>query len=227
MMCKSFDELTHSNTATASRFVILESKWSGGKRTQKREWIANPIENQHISGRAAVIGSATDLHKFDFKILQRHRGGLLGTLKLQTYGTGEIAQHMRLDFAVEDKTETIDQLIEHNYYENNVVYTTAKNCIAHPGEFYLIPLRPRLLLPALPVYLAAFDGHNEMFMLGYTKDTVYENPNWYNHVQEVIDAYPGIKFYFVGEPTNIPDVWLNSANTQTMPYRDFIGYCDV
>ena len=38
-------------------FVITESRWSGGKKTQNREWVANPIDNQHISGRAACIGS--------------------------------------------------------------------------------------------------------------------------------------------------------------------------
>ncbi len=37
-------------------FVIVENKISGGKKYQEREWIDNPIENQHISGRAAVIG---------------------------------------------------------------------------------------------------------------------------------------------------------------------------
>jgi hypothetical protein len=208
-------------------FVILESKWSGGKRTQKREWIANPIENQHISNRAVCIGSNADLHKFNYTILQRHRGGLLGTLKLQTYGLGTIAKNMRLDFAVEDDSEVLNELIESKYYENNIVYTTAKNCIAHPGDFYLIPLRPRVLKPALPIYLAAFDGHKEIFMLGYTKDMVFDNPNWREQINEILLAYPGTKFYFVGEPTNIPEVWLDCANTTTMPYRDFIGYCDV
>ena len=41
-------------------FVVIESRWISGKKEEKREWIPNPIENQHISGRAACIGSTFD-----------------------------------------------------------------------------------------------------------------------------------------------------------------------
>ena len=63
-------------------FVITESKWAAGKKTQNREWVANPITNQHISGRAACIGSDIDKVAFDHTRLQRHRGGLLKLTKL-------------------------------------------------------------------------------------------------------------------------------------------------
>ena len=82
-------------------FVITESKWSGGKKHEKREWIANPIVNQHLSGRAVAIGSSDDQERFDYRVLATHRGGLLGSLKLQTYGTAKIALQMRLDFTVD------------------------------------------------------------------------------------------------------------------------------
>ena len=213
-------------------FVVVNSIWSGGKRSQQREWIANPIENQHISGRAACIGSRDSIQNpfpkgLDYKILQRHRGGLLGTLKLQTYSSGTIAQDMRLDFTVELDTKILSTLIENKYHENNLVYTTARNCISNPGDFYLIPLNPRLLLPALPIYLAAFDGHQEIFLLGYNRETEFGNDRWVDDVKSVFDAYSGVKFYLVGEPTLMPDQWLESANTICMPYRDFIGYADV
>ena len=81
-------------------FIILNTAWAGGKKRTQREWMPNPIENHHISGRAACIGSSVDKLEFDFTILQRHKGGLLGSKKLQTYGVGEIAKQMRLDFAV-------------------------------------------------------------------------------------------------------------------------------
>jgi hypothetical protein len=61
-------------------FIVTQSTWSGGKKRQKREWVANPIKNQHISGRAVCIASDHDLPNFDYTRLQRHRGGLLGTL---------------------------------------------------------------------------------------------------------------------------------------------------
>ena len=208
-------------------FVVVQSTWAQGKKTQTREWIANPIENQHISGRAVCIGSQDSLGQFDYRILQRHRGGLLGTLKVQTYGTGQIAENMRLDFAVDVDAKQLQRLIENKYYENNVIYTTARNCLANPGDFYLIPQAPRLLMPALPVYLAAFDGHREIFLLGYSKQMVFENHRWFDDVCSVFSAYAGVQFYLVGEPTIMPDSWLECANVKTMPYRDFVGYCDI
>jgi hypothetical protein len=211
-------------------FVIVNTVWENGKRTEQREWIANPIENQHISGRAACIGSQDSKQEelgFDYRVLQRHRGGLLGSLKLQTYGTGLIAEDMRLDFAVDLDPVQLQKLIETKYYEDNVVYTTARNCIQNPGDFYLIPLAPRLLMPALPIYLAAFDGHKEIFLLGYSKQMVFDNERWVDSVNEVFTAYAGVKFWLVGEPTIMPDVWLEGANVNTMTYREFISYCDV
>jgi hypothetical protein len=211
----------------AGEFVVLETRWSGGKKNQDREFVANPIENHHISGRAACIGSSTDLDRFDYTRLQRHRGGLLGSKKLQTYGVGHIATTMRLDFAVETRPGQLQELANYNYHENNIVYTTARNCVNNPGNFYLIPHNPRLLDIATIVYLAAFDGHQEIFLLGYNNDTQVDQDNWASQIASVMDAYSGTKFYFVGEPTNMYDAWFECANAESMTYRDFIGYCDV
>jgi len=214
-------------TDYAGEFVVLETRWSGGKKTESREWIANPIENHHLSGRAACIGSNLDLWQFDYTRLQKHRGGLLGSKKLQTYGTGAIAQTMRLDFTVETHAEGLVTILNSGYQVNNIVYTSPRNCIAHPGEFYLIPYKPRIVDLATVLYLAAFDGHQEIFMLGYTDETPGEHTEWINHITKIFSAYTGTKFFLVGESTRMPDVWANCANVQVMKYRDFIGYCDV
>jgi hypothetical protein len=208
-------------------FVITNSRWAGGKKEETREWIANPIENHHISGRAACIGHTAEKQYFDYTRLQRHRGGLLGSKKLQTYGVGDIAQEMRLDFTIETRQEQLAELVESGYSENNIVYTDARNCITNPGKFYLIPQKPKLLDLVMIMYLSAFDGHSEIFMLGYHKETDAGNPGWINQVCEVIRAYSGTQFVFAGEPTNMPDVWLDLPNARAISYRDFIGYCDI
>ena len=211
----------------AGEFVVIESRWISGKKEEKREWIPNPIENQHISGRAACIGSTFDQGTFNYTMLQRHRGGLLGSKKLQTYGVGEIAQQMRLDFTVETNTTNLNSILNTKYQETNTVYTTPRNCIAYPGEFYLIPQNPHLLDIAQILYLAAFDGHQEIFMLGYNCETRIESPTWTNQCRTVMDAYPGVLFYMVGESTNMPDVWMEASNGRNLTYREFISYCDV
>ena len=64
-------------------------------------------------------------------------------------------------------------------------------------------------------------------MLGYNEETVVENSTWSQQVRKVVDAYPAVKFYFVGEASNMYEAWLEPANTQAMTHRQFIGYCDV
>jgi hypothetical protein len=64
-------------------------------------------------------------------------------------------------------------------------------------------------------------------MLGYTKDTPVDSPNWTTQVRTVMDAYPGTLFYMIGETTNMPDIWLEAANGRNLTYREFISYCDV
>ena len=208
-------------------FVITESKWSGGKKQENREWIANPITNQHISGRAACIGSLFDLDQFDPKHLSAHRGGLLGSKKLQTYGTALVAKHMRLDFAVELDYASIESLLADDYSKQNVIYTTPRNCLRNPGEFYLIPQNPHFCTEVLPIYLAAFDGHTEIYMLGYNNDTPTGKINWINEVTLLIQAYSGVLFVMVGNQLNMPDAWMSCPNTKNLTYREFVTYCDV
>ena len=208
-------------------FVITESKWSGGKKHENREWVENPIVNQHLSGRAAAIGSKDTKDRFDYKILESHRGGLLGSLKLQTYGIADIAHEMRLDFAVDTDLTNLMPLVENKYTENNIVYTTSKNCIKKPGEFYLIPYSPLYCTAVLPIYLAAFDGHKEIYMLGYDKEMNGGQSNWINQVTSIIKAYAGTLFVIVGNKLNMPDAWLSCPNTKTFNFRDFVTHCDV
>lgn len=208
-------------------FVILTTRWRQGRKDEEREWIPNPIENHHISGRAACIGSNADQHTFNYTRLQNHRGGLLGSKKLQTYGIGSIAQDMRLDFAVETHKEELAKIIDSNYYENNIVYTTARKCVENPGLFYLIPQNPNMLDLVTAAYLAAFDGHKEIFLLGYNNDTPVDNPQWIEQLVTLFTAYSGTKFYMIGEKTNMSHAWFDCANVTHFYYRDFIGYCDV
>jgi len=208
-------------------FVIVNTIWKDGKKDQQREWIPNPIDNQHISGRAVCIGSLHDRHLFDYKKLERHRGGLLGSKKVQTYGTGQIAHDMRLDFAVEHRADCLPWFIETDYCDSTVTYTTAKNCIRNPGKFYLIPKNPNLLNITTPVYLAAFDGHTEIFLFGYNCDTPELSERWVPQLTDLFQAYRGVKFYLIGEPTNSYSDLLSCSNVSTMQYREWISYADV
>jgi hypothetical protein len=80
---------------------------------------------------------------------------------------------------------------------------------------------------ALAVYLAAFDGHQEIFLLGYNDETNGDALNWESQLTEIFMAYPGVKFYLVGESTRMPDQWVECFNVEPVDYPFFISYCDV
>ena len=208
-------------------FVITESKWSAGKKTQNREWVKNPVNNQHISGRAACIASDVDKERFDYTRLQRHKGGLLGSKKLQTYGTGSITKEMRLDFAVEINKPILQDILARAYSTDNIVYTTTRNCLVNPGEFYLIPYNTLMAMEALILWLAAFDGHKEIYMIGYNNLTKGTTSEWMSHVNTVISVFPSVKFTLVGEETIMPVEWRKNANVECMTHRGFVTHCDV
>lgn len=208
-------------------FVILKTVYRDGKKIQEREWIANPIQNQHLSGRAAIIGMGESRSAFDHTRLARHRGGLLGKKKLQTYGTGDTFQHMRLDFYVSNHRDRLDQVLAAGYQQDNVVYTSAMNCIRYPGEFYLIPYSPGLHGVANAAYLAAFDAHKEIFLLGVDHHPDSALPIEIKEIRSLVDIYDDVRWYVVSDHTTTPKSLLTHPRVQLMSYREFISYCDV
>lgn len=208
-------------------FIILNTAWSGGKKRTQREWMPNPVENHHISGRAACIGSTVDKNEFDFTILQRHKGGLLGSKKLQTYGVGEVAKLMRLDFAIEKDEAKLHELFELGYYKNNIIYTTPKQCIRHPGVFYVIPYNPPMITEVLLAYIAAFDGHKEVFLLGYHEGANIGQNNWVEQMSKVIETYPSTHFYHVSHGPQTPAEWKKYNNFSQLTHREFIHHADI
>ena len=219
--------IKHHRSDYLGEFVLTETRWQNGIKDQQREWIANPIENQHISNRAGVIGSRVDRDRFDYSRLRRHRGGLLGKNRLQTYGCGEIWQDLILDFWVSTDKEHCANVIANKYHEKSIAYSSTGTVLQYPGNFYVVPFQPYIDDKAAAVYLAAFDGHKEIFLLGYNNDTPTGNSAWQSHVLEVMQTYFDAQFWLVGTASNMPGSWRSCANVDTMDYRRFISYCDV
>lgn len=209
-------------------FLVTETKWAGGAKDQYREWVSNSIENHHISGRAAVILSDNDRHQFDYKRLQKHRGGLLGKKRLQTYAAGSIWKDMIVDFFVSKESDTVSAIIEADYNNKSTVYTNARNVLANPGRLYLIPQAPpNMDSAAIAVYLAAFDGHKEVFLLGANKDTPWKSSEAINNIATVIASYDLTQFILVGVESNMPAEWRQLLNVSCQSYREWVSYCDV
>jgi hypothetical protein len=134
---------------------------------------------------------------------------------------------MKFDFfATSDRTE-ISDMVHQGYDQLCTVFTTARICIDNPGRFYLVPYLPQIDTLAMPVYLAAFDGHAEVFMLGYCLETISGTKTWISHIDQVISTYPGTLFVLVGVEANMPESWRSHSNVRCMKVRDFITHCDI
>jgi len=211
-------------------FVIVKTSFKNGQKHQEREWIPNPIENNYISARAVVIGSGASRSRFPIHRLQGHKGGLLGKKRLQSYGSEGCWRELQCDFYVDTAFNDQQELIDSGYAERVTVYTGAKQCIAYPGEFYMIPYNVSLTSDAgLAMYLAAFDGHNEIYCVGV--DGTDQNNNYNNKVvqqiETVINVYSKTKFIFVNNNANLPPAWRQNKNYDYMSYSEFVSNCDV
>jgi len=103
------------------------------------------------------------------------------------------------------------------------------NCLRMPEQFYLIPYCLRLAPPATAAYLAAFDGHKEIFLLGVdgvTKEHHIDHKHLVD-IKQVLEAYPNTKFYFVTDGADPHDQWRSFKNAEVWTYQQFITYCDV
>lgn len=208
-------------------FLITEMTWADGAKEQHREWIPNNIENHHISGRAAVILSDIDREQFDYARLQRHRGGLLGKQRLQTYGSGPVWERMTLDFWVSKDAKEVARATEQHYDSRSTVYTTPKVVLTYPGRLYLIPQAPLMSAAATAVYIAAFDGHREIFLLGGNMDTPWSNSSAVEEISTVMGAYDTTQFVLVGAEGRMPGAWRQHRNVVCQKYREWSSYCDV
>ena len=210
-------------------YILTKTTIKNGQKEQEREWVDNPIQNQHISGRAAVLGSDVDQDFFNFRFLQEHRGGLLASKTLQVYGTHVMWKKSFKNFMVCLDKDVLPDIIAENYDEETICYTGVKNCLRYPGHFYIVPHTPQLDERAMTLYCAAFDGHREIFMIGFHNNdsNITDESIPVKQVNAVIESYPGTEFYFVGHKGAIYNLWDNNYNFHHMTYREWVSHCDI
>jgi len=216
-------------------FVIINNIVRDGKKHQEREWIDNPITNQHISGRAAVIGNGNSRRQnkttgFNLKyLIEQHSGWHLGRKRLQSYGAEDCWHEMQCDFYVEFDKQKLAELKAEKYQERCSVYTNARNCIDNPGEYYLVPYGVKGYSVAVAAWLACFDGHQEVFLLGIDALDEDDNPHIkkINSVNKVFTDYPTTKFFYVCDGVTTHTTWRKNVNFSQITYADFISHCDI
>lgn len=209
-------------------FVIINTVWRNGRKEQQREWIENPIETHLISPRAVVISSGDSRSKFPIKRLEGHKGGLLGKLRMQSYGCNGCWEELQCDFYVSIDNEELQAIKQAEYDTRVAVYTTSRKCVENPGHFYLIPYFSGLSAVASALYLAAFDQHSEVYIVGVDGKQQDDKPDHKEiaSVMNIIQTYNEVQWIFINNGP-IPSQWKEQKNVKHWDYDKFVSYCDV
>ena len=212
------------------------------------ETVPNVITNNQISDRAVVIGNSPTRLDFDLNNL-KHPSGLLGAKTLQSYGCNALYRDFTPDFLVAHGNDMVAELALSEYAKNNIVYTNAINLLADPNKFYLIPFDPYADSGTTAAYLAAFDGHKRVYLLGFSEQdspgtnfNVYAGTRGYDPINCDVGSDKWIearaKLFTVYD--DVEWIWVTPRGTSTasashkacrnfrqISYRDFVIEADL
>jgi hypothetical protein len=224
-----------------------DKKWDIAK-----EWIPNSVINNQISNRAVVIGNGPSQADINLTAIFTNFGGLLASKKFQTYGCNALYRDYDPDFLVVTGPSDgiVAEVARTGYADNHVVYADASDIQFHPGKFYLIPQDPGWNSGSLATYIAAFDGHTTIYLVGFDHQdqpgcnyNVYAGtPNYQNAtgaqadpkfweitMAHVFETYPEVDFVRVmpGKYAPIPESWKYLTNVRQISFREFVLEADI
>jgi hypothetical protein len=215
----------------AGEDVITKLTYTGGKWEEERDWVMSHVSNTRLSSQAIVVGGGSSWKegefKFDVSHIENHKGGIRGSNKLQVYGTNTVYQHLTPDFLVVDD-DVAEKSIQDGATASTIVYAHAKKIVEFPGRFYLIPQDPPWNAGAIATYMACFDGHTKIYLMGFDgkagEDAFYEQT-----MLELFTLYSDVEFIRI-TPTPgyyMPESWKYCANIRQIDYRGFVLEADL
>ena len=228
--------------------IITERSLEFHTWNQTVEQVPNAITNNQISNRAIAIGNNPTRLGFDLTAL-KHASGLLGANTVQTYGCNALYRDFQPDFLVALGPDIVEEISKSNYIKDNIVYASATDLLEYPNKFYLIPYNPYADAGTTAAYIAAFDGHKKIYMLGYGEhDTDNVNFNvyagthgydayeadinsdkWIANRQKLFNVYFDVDFVWVTPHGRnlIPELLKYCPNFRQIDFRTFVLECDL
>ena len=241
------EQYTGENIVTTLNYV--NSAWASST-----EFVRNSVFNNQISNKAVVLGngpSRLELNPNLFNLLKDHRGGLLAAGALQTYGCNAITRDFIPDFVVAND-EVAHELVNSGACEKTIIYGTAAMVLKYPGKFYLVPQQPTWDMGAIAAYLACFDGHQTVYLMGFdcydghgaehhTYNVYVDTPGYpsadspnteaffVKTLTQVIQTYNNVEFVRVmpADTYSIPDAWKYLLNLRQISFNTFVHEVDL
>ena len=163
--------------------------------TPTTEFIPNSVFSTHTTTQAIAIANGDTRRHFDLRHIARHKGGLFAANKLQSYGCNYLYEEFLPDFLITSGVDRVKAVAESGICIDHIVYTNAQYLLEYPGQFYLVPQNPALDAGALAAYMAAFDGHAKVFLLGYDNYTdETQDTFWVKALSTIVTTYNTTEF---------------------------------
>lgn len=229
--------------------IIQERVFESGQWNSTTEHVPNNIINNQISNRAVVLGNGPSRQLFDVRHLLKHRSGLLGDKTLQSYACNAFYRDYKADFLVCSDRRIAKEIADSGYADNNIVYTRVDVTLEFPRKFYLIPHDPYADAGSTAAYIAAFDGHKRIYLMGFDgqdcqnhNQNVYAGTNgydsvdanvpgdkWVENLGTIFRVYNDVDFVWVTEygRQTTPENWKYCTNLRQINFRDFVLEADL
>jgi len=239
-------QLYRSNYAGEN--IVTQLNLTGGEWMPETEFVPNAVTNTHSTTQAVAIGNGESRKDFNLNFIKYHQGGILGANKLQSYGCNALYRDFAPDFLMVSR-EIAGEVAATNYCDNHIVYAHADVLLEYPGKFYLIPQNIQFDMGAVAAYMACFDGHKKVFLVGYDQyhwdgpvNNIYTGTPGYpvedesnngeffaRSLADVIATYPSVDFIRVmPQETHFMHPKLTPlVNLRQMSYREFVCEADL
>lgn len=228
--------------------IIVERKYENGNWNTTSEHVPTRLVNRQISNVAVVIGNGTNRLGFDLQLLKKP-SGLLGRDTVQTYGCNALYRDFTPDFLIAiGNNGIVDEIADGGYTNENPTYSSAVHLLEFPGKFYLIPHDPYADAGTTAAYIAAFDEHKRIYLIGFDG----QEPGWNNNVyagtkgydaqtadidhsewilnrKQLFDVYDDVDWVWVTPQARnlIPEPLKYCLNFRQIDFRQFVIECDL
>jgi len=231
-----------------SEDIIVERKLEGGVWQTTTETVPSRVTNRQISDIAVVVGNGINRLGFNLSGLKKP-SGLLGAGTVQTYGCNALHRDFAPDFLVAvGNNGIVDEIADCGYTNDHIVYSTAIHLLEFPGKFYLIPHDVYADAGTTAAYIAAFDEHKKIYLVGFDgqepdwnnnvyagtagydpKDMHIDHSEWILNQKQLFDVYDDVDWVWVTpHGTNlIPKILKPCLNFRQIDFRQLILECDL
>ena len=220
--------------------IYTSATYVAGEWQYQTEHVPKIVHNQRYSKNAVAIGNGVSRENFDLNII-KHK-------KIQTYGCNALYRDFSPTFLLVTGSDIAQEVYKSGYAAKNVVYSTTDNILKYPSMFHLVPQNPAWNSGALAAYLACFDGHSTVYLVGHDGldteghfNNIYKDTNAYTDYAHVTDkfwalsmshvfkTYPLVEFVLVNATGRgyMPVEWLGHTNLRRISFYDMVLECDL